>query len=381
LTPLRPRIAVTLLEESEALHERVRRFAEAPGDFSALAYEIAEFQARWSPGYRRLLDRAGAHPQDVQRLPGVPVRAFRLTRVAVHPAELDRAVFVTSGTTEVQRGRHAFRTLETYRALSLRFARTALLADRREPCVVVALGTRPAQPETSSLSFMMKLFIEHFDGRALSALDKTSSGEELLAGRFLLDRDGIDLRGLKGAVAVAAERAEPLLILATSLALVELVEKLQADVVSCPARTVVMQTGGFKGRNPTRSDRGLGHEVARALAIDPARIVGEYGMTELTSQLYEGHLPGGGLTGEAGFYREPPWLRVVPVHPVSLEPVGEGEVGLAKIIDLGNVDSAVAIVTEDLVVKSARGVELRGRSAGAVSRGCSLATEALLAGG
>jgi hypothetical protein len=78
---------------------------------------------------------------------------------------------------------------------------------------------------------------------------------------------------------------------------------------------------------------------------------------------------------------EPPWLRVSPVHPVSLEPVADGEVGLARFVDLANVDSAVAILTRDLVRRNDLGIELVGRAAGALPRGCSLAVEALLEAG
>ncbi len=72
-------------------------------------------------------------------------------------------------------------------------------------------------------------------------------------------------------------------------------------------------------------------------------MIGEYGMTELSSQLYEGTLPRGRPRGPPGVFLEPATLRVFPVDPVTLEPVPDGEVGLAKIVDVCNVDSAVAI--------------------------------------
>ena len=106
-------------------------------------------------------------------------------------------------------------------------------------------------------------------------------------------------------------------------------------------------------------------------------------MTELTSQLYEGTLPGSALQAEwrgaPGTYFEPAWLCVVPVDPISLEPVAPGEVGIARIVDLGNVDSAIAIQTQDRVRRVAGGIELLGRAAGAPPRGCSLAVEEFLA--
>jgi hypothetical protein len=58
----------------------------------------------------------------------------------------------------------------------------------------------------------------------------------------------------------------------------------------------------------------------------------------------------------------------------------DGEIGLARFTDLGNVDSAVCVVTQDLVRRVDGGVELLGRQPGATPRGCSLAIEALLHG-
>jgi hypothetical protein len=73
-------------------------------------------------------------------------------------------------------------------------------------------------------------------------------------------------------------------------------------------------------------------------------------------------------------------LRVTPVDPLSLAPVAHGAAGLARFIDLGNVDSAVSVVTQDLVRRRDDGIELLGRQQGAPARGCSLAIEALLRG-
>ena len=125
--------------------------------------------------------------------------------------------------------------------------------------------------------------------------------------------------------------------------------------------------------------------VSDAFQLGPGRVVGEYGMTELTSQLYEGVIRESALAARhpeaaPGLYFEPPWLRVTPVDAVSLLPVADGEVGLARFIDLGNIDSAVSVVTQDLVRRAGGGVQLLGRQSGAPPRGCSLAIEALVNG-
>lgn len=373
-----------IVAESEALHERVRAFArgEAPetDDFERLALDIARFQTRHVPGFRRLVEARSPGLDRLDAIPAVPSDAFRLTRVAVHPPELDAVRFVTSGTTGSARGTHAMRTTRTYRELSLAFGRRALASAWPGRRVVVALAPPPGSPPSSSLGFMMRAFMEELDGRAVAVDPSGAEFDPESSGRWLASTSGVDIAGLRRAALVAQERREPLLVLATSFALVLLLDALAGAKIPAPKRTVVMQTGGFKGRTRSVAPDKLRRAVARAFRIPRAQVVGEYGMTELSSQLYEGTLPGGVLSGQPGTYLEPPWLRVVSVDPATLKPLGEDETGIARIVDLGNVDSAVAIVVQDLVRRREGGIELLGRRPGAPPRGCSLAMEALVQG-
>jgi len=118
--------------------------------------------------------------------------------------------------------------------------------------------------------------------------------------------------------------------------------------------------------------------MARAFQIDERAIVAEYGMTELTSQFYEATLVDPGA--RHGEYVEPPWAKVVPVHPETLAPVADGEIGIARIVDLMNVDSAVVVLAADRVRRTVRGFELLGRAPGAPPRGCSIAIDEMLGG-
>jgi hypothetical protein len=372
-----------LLQSSNRLHERVQRFADvgASDDFTALALDIARFQAEASPGFRRLLAARGSRLEALDDIPPVPSEAFRLARVATYAAELDAVRFFTSGTTGAERGTHAMRRTDTYERLSLAFGRGALLGPEGR-AVVVALAPKLTEPPSSSLGYMMARFMEAFDGQPLGAETAFSSSS---SARWLLHANGVDLRGLELAASSAARRSQPLLLLGTAFALVRLLDDLAGARLPLPAGSVVMQTGGFKGRSREVTMEELRAGVSHALQLAPERVVGEYGMTELTSQLYEGTIVESALAAREpgaapGIYFEPPWLRVTPVDPVSLRPVAEGEAGLARFVDLGNVDSAVSVVTQDLVRRTQGGVQLLGRQAGAPPRGCSLAIEALLQG-
>ena len=68
-------------------------------------------------------------------------------------------------------------------------------------------------------------------------------------------------------------------------------------------------------------------------------------------------------------------VRVSAVDPVTLAPLPDGEIGIARIVDLANVDSAVAVQTADRVRVLPEGVELLGRAPGAPPRGCSIAAD------
>jgi hypothetical protein len=356
---------VDLVERSEELHAAARALTN-PTDLERLALEIAEFQARFSKGFARLVRSRGAALDDLPSIPAVPTDAFKLTRVAVHPPELDVASFHTSGTTAEARGTHHFRTLETYHATSLAFGRRALASDREGPRTVACLAEALSSPPTSSLGVMMRYFADAWDPH-------TPATERWLV------RDGeVDVNGLERAANAASERGEPLVLLATAFALVALLDRLQDRSIAAPAGSVIMVTGGFKGRTREVAADRLRADLARTFGLAEEQLIGEYGMTELSSQLYEGTLPGGALCGPQGVFLEPATLRVYPVDPITLDPVADGEVGLAKIVDVCNVDSAVAIQTQDRVRRVAGGIELLGRAPGAPPRGCSLALESLL---
>jgi hypothetical protein len=201
---------------------------------------------------------------------------------------------------------------------------------------------------------------------------------------YLVDGAGvIDLGAFDERVAFALTRAEPMLVLGTAFAFVHFIDAVGKDSFALPRGSRVMQTGGYKGRSREVPAEVLRADLARVFGLSVRDVVGEYGMTELASQFYERTLfdPSAPL----GLYTEPPWARVVPVDPDTLAPVPDGAVGIAKIIDLMNVDSAVAVLTQDQVRRVGRGAsggfELLGRAVGAPPRGCSIAIDELLGRG
>lgn len=372
---------------SEELHSRVRRFAlaQAPSeDFAAVAFDIAEYQGRYNARYQRLQAHfrsvtGAALSGLVEGIAPVPSDAFRAAPVFAFDRALAVRGFRSSGTTAQRAAVHWMRTTSTYEVVALEWGRRALLdqlpASSPSP-IVVALAPWTGLDTPSSLGFMMQRFMEAFDGCSLDTRRSRAQFELSAAERWLIRDECVDFDGLAKVTALAHACSCPVVLLATSFALVGLFDAASGQRLELPAGSVVMQTGGYKGRSRELSTSEMAEQIAKTFGS--VTVVNEYGMTELSSQLYDACSLGARTAGE---YVEPPWLRVILRDPVTLLPVEPGNAGLLSFVDLANVDSAVAILTQDWGVREGRGVRLLGRMAGAELRGCSLDIEALLAGG
>ena len=366
-------------EERLALHRRVEAFirASAAGEvpretFDALGLAILRHQAVHVPVVRRLLASGRREVRDassVRELPAMPTDVFRLARIAAHPVSDDAAVFRTSGTTSGARGEHALSTTTTYQEAALAWARWALFFDA--PASLTAITLTPPRDRgftDSSLHFMIQLFATELTGAAhflQRSLDKL-----------------VDPRELAEACAAARTSGTPVVVMGASFAFVQVLDALGGERLLLPEGSRIMHTGGFKGRSREIAQDELISNMAKTFAIPESAVVGEYGMTELSSQLYEGTLRAArGLptpSARHGVFVAPPWLRVVAVDPETLEPVSDGEIGILRFEDLANVDSALAVQTADRGRCQGSLVELLGRLPGAPPRGCSLAVDELM---
>jgi len=324
-----------LVDEREALAARIRRFVtHASGDFDELALAVHRFQVRHDPVQRALAE--GTEVSGWRAIPAVPVDLFKDLPVGTVGDDERAVVFRTSGTTQTRRGAHRVRDTALYDLGAQAWHQRCVPG---APTRVVALLQDPLVAPDSSLSHMVAGF-----------------GDVT----WCVGADGLDAR-----VALEAlTHGGPVYVCATAFALAELLER---EVSPLPAGSVVMVTGGFKGRRTDLSEAGLYARIHGTLA--PERLIREYGMTELSSQLW--------AHGDAP-YRPPPWLRPLAVDPATGAPRGAEAAGQLRFVDLCNLDSAVAIETLDQGVVHADGsLTLMGRLPGAEVRGCSLTVEEL----
>ncbi len=149
------------------------------------------------------------------------------------------------------------------------------------------------------------------------------------------------------------------LLLGVTFALLDLAEQFPQAL----KHTVIMETGGMKGRRPEIVREEL-HTILKK-AFDVATIHSEYGMTELLSQAWS--------KGD-GIYRCPPWMRI-SLRDVNdpLSSVSNGRTGGINVIDLANIASCPFIATQDLGRCYPDGsFEVLGRFDHSDVRGCNL---------
>ncbi len=317
------------------MREVLRTFIDEGGDFNQVALELYRWQRAHNPEYDRFC--GVADPARWFEIPAVPTTLFRDLGFTSFPAAEAEVVFHTSGTTTGRPGRVALLDTCLY-DLGARLHAQACLGPLPE-CGVSLVSAQP----TSSLGHMCRSFVPDMP-------------------HFFSLEGGVDGPGAWAAIREAAQGGKPVFLPATAFALADLLDH-PAAVVQLPEGSIVMLTGGFKGRREEVAADALLEAIAHRLP--GARVVGEYGMSELSSQLWA--VPAGGL------FVPPPWMRVQAVDPWTGRPQ---ERGLLRFFDLANLHTVLAIETSDVgTVHPDGSLELQGRLPGARPRGCSLSVE------
>lgn len=336
--------------------------------FAALARDLFAFQFEHCAPYRRFCEGRGRTPANVadwREVPAVPTGAFKEVELRSFLPEREAHAFRSSGTATEKRGTLHLDTLALYEASLLPSFRRAVFPDLAagERARIRVLAPSPAELPDSSLS--------HMFGCVLAALGDAASGFDVRGGELAVDSL---VAALERAVADGVATA----LCGTAFGFVHLLDALGARGVriALPRGSRAMETGGFKGRSRELSRDALYGAIESALGIPAARIVNQYGMCELGSQLYDSVL------AEPGAPRRkvaPPWTRVRIVDPETADDAPPGAIGGIHVYDLANTGSVLAIQTADLGRAVGDGFEVIGREPGAEARGCSIAADAMLA--
>lgn len=308
-------------------------------DFTPRALEVFRFQYEQNPLYGDFVRALGVRPGSVGRIeeiPFLPVSFFKTHEVRTGEF-VPEVVYQSSGTTGMVTSRHLVRDMGLYRQ-SFRTGFEHFYGSVRDWCII---GLLPAYLErsNSSLVYMVNELID-------------ASGHPN-SGFYLYEYDA--LYALLQRLEAAGQKT---LLIGVTFALLDFAERYTLSL----EHTVVMETGGMKGRRREITREELHGFLGERLGVKVVHA--EYGMTELLSQ---GYSAGGGV------FRCPEWMKVlVRSEDDPLEVRDRGE-GLINVVDLANIWSCAFLSTEDIgVVREDGGFMVAGRVDHSDIRGCSL---------
>ncbi len=336
--------------------------------FEQLALDLFAFQYEHCTPYRQLCQSRDMEPEKATRwqdIPAVPSTAFKEFALRCFDEASTRHHFVTSGTTTPQVGTLYLDTLELYEASLRASFQRHILPDLQALGGSIRtriLAPSPDEAPHSSLS--------HMFGSALRHWGDTRSGFDIHGGQ-------LDIETLYAEIEAAIAKDIPLLLCGTSFAFVHLLDAMSASskIFALPAKSRLLETGGYKGRSRQLPREELVRELSQKLGLPPGQILNQYGMTECGSQFYDSNL----LHPEDPTCKlSPPWVRVRLIDPETLEEAAPGEPGLIVIYDLANTGSVLALQTADLGRTRGQGFEVLGRITDAETRGCSIGADLLL---
>ena len=292
------------------------------------------------PVYQEFCDLIGRNPDSVQspgEIPFLPIEFFKTHRL-VDPKKVAKIVFRSSGTTKSVRSRHHVPDPQLYEK-SFTKAFELFYGPVESYCILALLPSYQEQPG-SSLIYMVDSLIRKSGVPGSGFL----SGNPGQVANRLQERD-------KGEA--------PVLLIGVSFALLDLGHQAPIRL----SNTIVMETGGMKGRRNEMVLDALHEELKKGLGQEA--IHSEYGMTELLSQAYS---KGGGR------FSSPPWMQVLirdPEDPFTYQEHGQS--GGLNIIDLANRYSCSFLATQDLGKTHPDGTfEVLGRFDHSDIRGCNL---------
>src|SRR5690554_4868560 len=308
-------------------------------DFNEVALMVFGFQYRNNKTYQEFCNHLGRTPKEVtllEQIPFLPIE-FSKSRKVVCDSDFHDIIFTSSGTTGTVTSKHYVTDLSLYQE-SFRKGFSHFYGDIKD-YTVLALLPSYLERSGSSLIYM--------------ANDMIESSEAKESGFYLHNIDE-----LAEQIKTLDQSGRKILLIGVSFALLDLIETHQFSLKN----TIVMETGGMKGRRKELIRNELHHLLEKGFGLK--KIHSEYGMTELLSQAYS---KGDGIFGC------PPWMKVIirdPEDPLTLLPPGKS--GGMNIIDLANLNSCSFIASQDLGKLKGDNFEVIGRFDHSDIRGCNL---------
>ena len=302
--------------------------------------EVFNFQYSNNPVYRKFCELLKIIPKqihEISKIPFLPIQFFKSHQILSSKNKIEKT-FTSSGTTGTETSKHYVTDLSLYETSFIKSFRH-FYGDIKN-YVVLALLPSYLEREGSSLIYMANYLIEK-SGHPQSG--------------FYLN----NLTELKNTLVTLDKAGKKVFLIGVSFALLDLVETHQFKLKN----TVVMETGGMKGRRKEMIREELHQILKEGFGVD--QIHSEYGMTELLSQAY---------SKGNGVFECPSWMQILIRDPEdALAYLSPGKTGGINVIDLANLYSCAFIATQDLGKQYTDGsIEILGRFDSSDIRGCNL---------
>ena len=290
--------------------------------------------------YRSFCDLLYTHPSDVKtihEIPFLPIQFFKIHQVLSSQGPVE-TTFTSSGTTGSITSKHLVTDLDLYKN-SFKKGFEQFYGDIKD-YVILALLPSYLEREGSSLIYMVD-----------DMINKSNHPES----GFYLN----NLGELKETLTLLDSQNKKVLLIGVSFALLDLVEAHQFNL----KHTVVMETGGMKGRRKELVRDELHSVLKQGFGVET--IHSEYGMTELLSQAY---------SSGNGIFICPNWMKILTRDTEDALTIQKtGKTGGINVIDLANINSCAFIATQDLGrVFNDNSFEVIGRFDNSDIRGCNL---------
>jgi hypothetical protein len=316
-----------------------RVFRADGSDFTARALDLFRFQYQNNPVYRQYTDTLRIDPASVRTIPRIPFLPIGFFKT--HPIRTTEftpaAVFESSGTTRTGNSHHDIKDLSLYKK-SFTTGFESFYGDPRDWCII---GLLPSYLERSGSSLVVMT----------DELIRMSGHPD--SGFYLHEYEK-----LYSTLSRLEEKGQKTLLIGVTFALLDFAEKYSLAL----RHTVVMETGGMKGRRKEMVRPELHGYLMQRLGL--SSIHAEYGMTELLSQAWS--------RGQ-GLFEPVPWMKVLVRSEDDPFGITEEGSGILNIIDLANIYSCSFLATEDTGKVYADGrFEVSGRVDNSDIRGCSL---------
>ena len=326
-------------------------FNISASDFESLALKIFRFQYQHNELYRQYCDAVkceSAAVRSLQDIPFLPISFFK-TREIKTTSFQPAMIFESSGTTGSVNSRHLVKDASIYEQSFLKAFEGGYGMISRY-CII---GLLPSYLERSGSSLVYMV----------NELIKRSGHPE--SGFYLYDKEKLYQTLLKN-----EQLCQPVLLIGVTFALLDFANAFPMQL----KHTIVMETGGMKGRRKELTREDVHKQLKQQLGI--AEVHSEYGMTELLSQAY---------ARDKGLFTAPRWMKVSlraeddPFELMAAENLSKPLTGAGNIIDLANLYSCAFIATDDMIRLHPDGnFEVLGRIDNSDVRGCGLMVDGTL---